>query len=171
MTHICVSKLGIIASDNGLPPGRCQAIIRINAGILLIWSSGTKFTEMLIENHASFKKMRLKMSSAKWQPFCLGLLSDRASVRGNSYEHGQDRCATQHLHGWYATKNTRVLTSSQSVQSVYLYDMKTCFIWLWYLLGQISHITSYHLGSQTTHEVKWGPHTCWFDVNLIYKCL
>ena len=27
MTHICVSKLTIIGSDNGLPPGRRQAII------------------------------------------------------------------------------------------------------------------------------------------------
>ena len=27
VTHICVSKLTIIGSDNGLSPGRCQAII------------------------------------------------------------------------------------------------------------------------------------------------
>ena len=36
VTHICVSKLNIIGSDNGLQPGRRQAIIRTNAGILLI---------------------------------------------------------------------------------------------------------------------------------------
>ena len=36
VTHICVSKLAIIVSDNGLAPGRCQAIIWTNAGILLI---------------------------------------------------------------------------------------------------------------------------------------
>ena len=35
-THICVSKLTIIASDNGLSPGRRQAIIWPSAGILLI---------------------------------------------------------------------------------------------------------------------------------------
>ena len=27
VTHICVSKLSILGSDNGLSPGRCQAII------------------------------------------------------------------------------------------------------------------------------------------------
>ena len=34
--HICVSKLTIIGSDNGLSPDRRQAIIWTNAGILLI---------------------------------------------------------------------------------------------------------------------------------------
>ena len=74
MTHTCVGKLTIIASDNGLSPGRRQAIIWTNAGILLIGPLGTKFNGILIEIHTfSFKKMHLKMSSAKWRPFCLGL--------------------------------------------------------------------------------------------------
>ena len=34
-THICVSKLTIIGSEDGLSPGRRKAIIWINAGILL----------------------------------------------------------------------------------------------------------------------------------------
>ena len=73
-THICVRKLTIIASDNGLSPGRRQAIIETNDGILLIWSLGTNFSEILIEIHSfSFTKMHLKMSSGKWRPFCLGL--------------------------------------------------------------------------------------------------
>ena len=73
-THICVSKLTIIGSDNDLPPGRCQAIIWTNAGILLIGTLGTNFSEILSEIHTfSFKKIRLKTSSAKWRPFCLDL--------------------------------------------------------------------------------------------------
>ena len=36
MTHICVSKLYIIGSDNGLSPGRRHAIILTSADILLI---------------------------------------------------------------------------------------------------------------------------------------
>ena len=72
--HICVSKLPIIDSDNGLSPGRRQAIIRTNDGILLTRPLGTNFSEILSEIHTfSFKKMRLKMSSGKWRPFCLGL--------------------------------------------------------------------------------------------------
>ena len=74
MTHICVSKVTSIVSDNGLSPGRRQAIIWNNAGILLIGPLGTNFTGILIEIHTfSFKKMHLKMSSGKWRPFCLGL--------------------------------------------------------------------------------------------------
>ena len=74
MTHICVSKLTIIGSDNGLSPGRRQAIIRTNVGILLIRTLGTNFSEILGEIHSfSFSKMHLKMSSAKWRLFGLGL--------------------------------------------------------------------------------------------------
>ena len=63
-----------IGSDNGLSPGRRQAIIWTNAGILLIRTLGTNFSEILGEIHSfSFSKMPLKMSSAKWRPFCLGL--------------------------------------------------------------------------------------------------
>ena len=73
-THIYVSNLTIIGSDNGLSPGRRQAIIWTNAGILLIGPLGTNFSEILIEIQSfSFKKMHLKMSSGKWCPFCLGL--------------------------------------------------------------------------------------------------
>ena len=67
-------KLTSIGSDNGLSPGRRQAIIWTNAGIFLIGPLGTNFSEILIEIHTfSFKKMHLKMSSEKWRPFCLGL--------------------------------------------------------------------------------------------------
>ena len=71
---MCVSKLTNIGSDNGLSPGRRQAIISTNAGILLIGPLGTNFSENSIGIQTfSFRKMPLKMSSAKWRPFCLGL--------------------------------------------------------------------------------------------------
>ena len=64
----------IIGSDNGLSPGRRQAIIWTNVGILLSGSLGANFSEIFIQVYRfSFKKMHLNMSSAKWRPFCLGL--------------------------------------------------------------------------------------------------
>ena len=72
--HICVSDLTSIGSDNGLSPGRRQAIIRTNAGILLIRPLGTNFSEFLVEIlKFSFTKMLLKVSFAKRRSFCLGL--------------------------------------------------------------------------------------------------
>ena len=66
-------KLTIIGSDNGLSPGRRQAIIWTTAEILLIGLLGTNFSEISIRIETfSFKKIHLKMSSAKWCPFCLG---------------------------------------------------------------------------------------------------
>ena len=74
VTHICVSTQTIIGSDNGLSPGRRQAIIWTSAGILLIGPLGANFNEIVIEiDTFSFKKMHLKMSSGIWGPFCLGL--------------------------------------------------------------------------------------------------
>ena len=74
VTHICVSDITSISSHNGLSPGRHQAIIRTNAGLLLIRPLGTNFSEILIEILiVSLKKMRLKVSSAKKRPFSLGL--------------------------------------------------------------------------------------------------
>ena len=74
VTHICVSKLTIIGSDNGLAPGRRQAIIWTNAAILLIRTLGTNFSKILGKIHLiSLKKMHLKMSSAKRRLFSLGL--------------------------------------------------------------------------------------------------
>ena len=74
VTHICVGNLTIIGSDNGLSRGRRQAIIWTNDGILFIGPLGTNFSEILIEILTfSFQKMRLKVSSEKWRPFCLGL--------------------------------------------------------------------------------------------------
>ena len=88
MMHIWVSKLAIIGWDNGLSPGRRQAIIWINAGILLIGPLGTNFIEILIEILTfSLKKIRLEISSAKWQPSCLGLnvLKSRSHDTCNTY--------------------------------------------------------------------------------------
>ena len=64
----------MIGSDNGLSPDRRQAINWTNAGILLNGTLRTNFSEFLIQILPfSFKKMRLKVSSVKWRPFCLGL--------------------------------------------------------------------------------------------------
>ena len=81
VTHICIGKLTIIGSDNGLLPGRNQAIIWTNAGILLIGPSGTNFSLIFIEiRRFSFQKMNFKMSSGKCRPSCLCLKGLRVSI-------------------------------------------------------------------------------------------
>ena len=57
VTHICVSKLTIFGSDNGLAPAN--------------WTLQTNFSEIVIEIYTfSFKKMHVKMSFGKWRPSC-----------------------------------------------------------------------------------------------------
>ena len=91
MTHICVGNLTTIGSDNGLSPGWCQVIIWTNVGILSIWPLWTNFSEILIKIQAfSLKKIRLKVSSAKWQPFCLGLNVLTILAHDHPYFTGSD---------------------------------------------------------------------------------
>ena len=101
--HICVGKLTIIVSDNGLWPKWCQAIIWTNAGILLIGPLGTNFSEILI--NTSLNKIRLKMSSAKCCSFRLSLnvLESRAeqSVLKNIISHIYASGRTV-IHQWLA---------------------------------------------------------------------
>ena len=99
VTHIGVSILTIIVSNNGLSPGLRQAITWTNAGILSIGTLGTNFREILIKILAfSFKNMRLKVSSGKWRPFCFGPNVLKCSIIGLQYvkyriSRGEYRCA------------------------------------------------------------------------------
>ena len=95
VTHIWVSKLIIIGSDNGLSHSRRQAIIWTNAGILLIRTLGTNFSGILGEIHLfSFSKIHLKMSSAKWRLFGIGL---NESIGERSFSNPNPSSRTIHI--------------------------------------------------------------------------
>ena len=77
LTHTCV-----IGSNNGLSPGRCQAIIWTNAGILLIRTVGTNFSEILSGIHIfSLTKMHLNMAFVICRLSCIGLNVSRNKTR------------------------------------------------------------------------------------------
>ena len=89
--HIYVSKLSIIGSDNGLLPGRCQAMIWTHAGILLIGPLGTNIIEISIAiwtfslasclwtwhniMHLFSPKHQMEMLSRYWEWICRQSLS------------------------------------------------------------------------------------------------
>ena len=96
-------KISWNSSDNGLSPGRHQAIIWTNDGILLIRTLGTNFSEILIQIQIfSFKKMLLKTSSAKWRPSCLGLNVLNISITAY-YDMAVYRKSLYHIISWYGT--------------------------------------------------------------------
>ena len=80
VTHVCVTKLTIIGSHNGLKPDRCQAIIWNNAGILLVSPLGThfraeyqsKFIYILIQESA-FENVVWKTAAILSRPQCVDL--------------------------------------------------------------------------------------------------
>ena len=75
--HICVSKLSIIGPDNGLSPGRRQAIIWTNDGTFLIGTLGTNFSEIIIEIYIfiiqenAFENGVCKVASILPRPQCV----------------------------------------------------------------------------------------------------
>ena len=96
VTHIYVSDLTSIGSDNGLSPGRRQAIIRTNAGILLIRPLGTNFNDFS-RNSYIFIQESLKVSSAKRRPLCLGLNELKICSSYEPCEVQQRHCISKEL--------------------------------------------------------------------------
>ena len=78
--HICVSKLNIIGSDDGLSPGRHLAIIWISDGILLIVTLETNFNENLNWNlyifiqENAFEKVVWKTAAILSRSQCVKLI-------------------------------------------------------------------------------------------------
>ena len=73
-THIyAVVKWVIIASGNGLSLMWHQAVVWTTAGLFLIGSLRTNFSEIRTKNVYIFRQdIEVEISSAKWRPFCLG---------------------------------------------------------------------------------------------------
>ena len=105
-THICVSKLTIIGSDNGLSPDWRQPIIWTNVGLLSFGPLGTIFSEILIGIHTFwFKKNAFEnvvwetaaiLSRSQCAKLTRALLDDKYAFRyavlcafniGNAYAH------------------------------------------------------------------------------------
>ena len=128
MTHICVSKLVIIGSDNGLPPGRRQAITWIHVGILLIGPLRTNFSEISIEIQIfSINETNLKMSSAKWHPFYIGLNVLAPYVEPCHCIHYNIR--RYHMHGNCIPINTKCFVHAYSTDVVPALSFYYCFMW------------------------------------------
>ena len=73
MMHICVGKLAITGSDDGLAPGRRQAIFWTNAAVLLIRTLGTNFSDILSEINTlsnAFENVVCEMASIFSRPEC-----------------------------------------------------------------------------------------------------
>ena len=101
VTHICVRNLITIGTDDGLLPGRRQAIIWTNARILLTGPLGKQFRDILIKiDIFSFERIHLKPFSAKGWPYCLGfnVLTPFCNLSKQNYM----KCiSTFFAKGWY----------------------------------------------------------------------
>ena len=87
VTHICVSELTTIGSDNGLLPGQWQAIIWTNAAILSTGPSGTNFSDISTEIPRASLKINMsenvvyKMTAILSQPQCVKIKFNQNTTR------------------------------------------------------------------------------------------
>ena len=116
VTHICVSKLAIIGSDNGLSPGRRQDIIWINAGILLpgplgknLWNSYRNSIIFIQEN--AFESVVCEMTAILSQPQCV----NNAYVDFHSFPKNWDGTDRWHLSSWKTTTYTTNIMSADDL--------------------------------------------------------
>ena len=75
----------IIGSDNGLSPGRRQAIIWTNAGILLIGPLGINFSEILFETNIFIQENAFENAVCK----IVSILSQPQWI--NTHKHWQNQ--------------------------------------------------------------------------------
>ena len=137
--HICVGKLTIIGSDNALSPGRRQAIIWTKAEILLIGPLGTNFSENSIGIQIfSFKKLHLKMSSAKWRLFRLGI----NELRG-TYNITTTKQSTTKRHPYCMGCSLHVACWSEKLFPIQWFGLlpKPLKHWGWYKMAAVSQTT------------------------------
>ena len=81
VTHICVGNLTIIGSDNGLSPGRRQAIIWTNAAILLIEIQTFSFMKIHLEISSAY------MAATLPRPQFVNRLNFRSRLLGKGIWH------------------------------------------------------------------------------------
>ena len=134
---LCLRKLTIIGSDNDLSSGRRQAIIWTSVGILSIRPWVTYFNEILFGiRKFSFKKMPLKISSAKWRPFCLSL-----NVLTYEINSGHRSCCNV----WYLPEmhhNSNLAKYRSSIAFISFAQSS----WCWLCILQYVHAFAYTVG-------------------------
>ena len=102
--HVCVNWV-IISSGNGLAPVRRQAITWTNVGLLSIGLQGTNSSEIWIESLSFlFKKMHLKMSSAK-----MGSILSRGRLLNDGIWRYWSGWALVQVKGWCLTAPSNYL--------------------------------------------------------------
>ena len=176
-THIYVSNLTIIGSDNGLSPGRRQAIIWTNAGILLIGPLGTNFNETSIEIHTfSFKKIHVKLSrkSTCRTGHALDLRYQcllHSSVKYNLGQHNMPRVIRrQHIihkllrgRGFHCLCMSKVTDKSPN-QSI---NQSTNHLSIMHpSVHQSSHPCIHRSDQSSSRHVAWDP-LYWYGITLV----
>ena len=170
MTHICISKLTIICTDNGLLPGWHHAIIRTNAGILFTGTLETNFSEILSKIHIFLSnKMQMKMSTAKWWAFCHGPIGLSVTYPKPSgvIRHlltGQSLAQTHVLRDiWYQQMNS-IIMADEAVTSGCNRSLTACYCLyeLWIPISFMDEFGPFATESSRTTilNAKWKTWIC-----------
>ena len=120
VTRICVSRLAIIGSINGLSPGRRQAIIWTSAGILLI-APLIRNSHIFIQENA-LKNAVCEMAAILFRPQCVNILSNSEGYRSKHLR--EHRIESLHWSKWRGCVYDVHARSMRSETSKYEHEQK-----------------------------------------------
>ena len=158
VTHIYVSQLTIIDSDNGLSPDRRPAIIWTIDELLLFGPLEKNFCEIEIYTF-SIKKMHSKMSSGEWRPSFLGfsVLNERCNFR------------------WFVMLYLVIQLFNQ-LRELYFFVIRDWYLTIFYhsiivafSIRNICTMTQYfHRGEANTGGIPIQDGSTWGNISYIY---
>ena len=123
---------------------RHQAITRTNVNLLLIRLLRTHLNDILFEKLLfSFKKMNLKMSSARCHPFVLASICYTRYISLNA-------CETAGIVIWYHIYS--VITILKEKKYIENREMVSVYMWVWWMIGR--SVEAGPTASPGTHTLK-----------------
>ena len=146
MTHICVSKLTNIGSDNGLSPGRRQAIIWTSAGMLLIGPLETNFSEILIEIHFHSRKCICQCRLENVGHFVFASMCEKfICLNQNSWQYTQTNSWNADIwilivRQWFKVNFSLIITEKFSLLIYQVLETKVCdttSLGLWFMGSEL----------------------------------
>ena len=177
VTHICVSELTIIGSDNGLSPGRCQTIIWTNGGILLIGPLGTKFSEILVGIQAfSFRKNALEnvvcvIASISSRPQWFNSWMAKSWIKWDKWTNiAYGRCTLRWSY-WIPTAGCTFETWLWDFQSFRLFSIPTVPLYMDIHNDKMDNVAIIHGKSCVFSVIKMWTTRCWTNSSIVWVML
>ena len=143
VTYICVGKITIIGLDNGLSPGRRQAIIWTNGGILSTGPLGTNFSKKIYSKFIHFHSRkciwtgRLQNGTILSRPQCVNVNFSMHVTKPVNLRHHRNYLQISNFHPTFFNleSETGVSCACNLIQTLWWQSIEVNTVWMLTLNG------------------------------------